>query len=74
MLGGKREKDTRTEMIRTVTTFDDFVVGDMVEHSIFGVGKIMALSGGGENQRVGLFLRMVPGKSCLSNSESEKNN
>ena len=56
-VSGKREKDTRTEMIRTVTTFDDFVVGDMVEHSIFGVGKIMALSGGGENQRVGVVFK-----------------
>ena len=32
----------------------DFQVGDNVEHSIFGAGKIMALSGSGENQRVGV--------------------
>ena len=30
-------------MVRTVTDFDDFQVGDNVEHSIFGAGKIMAL-------------------------------
>jgi len=29
-------------------------VGDYVEHAIFGVGKVMALSGQGENQRVGI--------------------
>jgi len=40
-----------------VTTFDDFKVGDMVEHSIFGVGKIMVLSGTGENQRVGVVFK-----------------
>ena len=31
-----------------------FQVGDYVEHAIFGVGKVMALSGQGENQRVGI--------------------
>ena len=30
--------------------FDDFKVGDMVEHSIFGTGKIMVLSGTGFTQ------------------------
>ena len=50
----KRNKDGLTEMVRTVTDFDDFQVGDNVEHSIFGNGKIMALSGSGENQRVGV--------------------
>ena len=50
----KRNKDGLTEMVRTVTDFDDFQVGDDVEHSIFGIGKIMALSGTGENQRVGV--------------------
>ena len=29
---------------RTITTFDDFKVGDLVEHAIFGEGKIMSLS------------------------------
>ena len=50
----KQNKDGLTEMVRTVTDFDDFQVGDNVEHSIFGAGKIMALSGTGENQRVGV--------------------
>ena len=50
----KQNKDGLTEMVRTVTDFDDFQVGDKVEHSIFGIGKIMALSGSGENQRVGV--------------------
>ena len=35
--------------------FDDFKVGDSVEHAIFGIGKVMAISGQGENQRVGIF-------------------
>jgi DNA helicase-2/ATP-dependent DNA helicase PcrA len=39
---------------RTVTAFDDFKIGDNVEHAIFGVGVIKALSGTGENQRVGV--------------------
>jgi len=51
---GTRKKDGLTQMVRTVTDFDDFQVGDNVEHSIFGAGKIMALSGTGENQRVGV--------------------
>ncbi len=42
---------------RTVTTFADFKVGDHVEHGIFGEGKIMALSGSGENQRVGVAFK-----------------
>jgi len=53
-VGGKKKKDGLTQMVRTVTDFDDFQVGDNVEHSIFGAGKIMALSGTGENQRVGV--------------------
>ncbi|MBT3665425.1 UvrD-helicase domain-containing protein [bacterium] len=53
-VAGKRKKDGLTQMVRTVTDFDDFQVGDNVEHSIFGAGKIMALSGIGENQRVGV--------------------
>jgi len=48
---------TRVKVTRTVTTFDDFKVGDYVEHAIFGVGKIMALSGTGENQRVGVVFK-----------------
>ena len=53
-VAGKKKKDGLTQMVRTVTDFDDFQVGDNVEHSIFGAGKIMALSGTGENQRVGV--------------------
>ncbi|HIA24015.1 MAG TPA: DNA helicase, partial [Candidatus Marinimicrobia bacterium] len=47
----------KMEVKRTVTIFDDFRVGDLVEHAIFGVGKIMALSGSGENQRVGVLFK-----------------
>ncbi len=53
----KRNKNGLTEMVRTVTDFDDFQVGDNVEHSIFGIGKIMALSGSGESQRVGVVFK-----------------
>lgn len=42
---------------RTVTTFDDFKIGDKVEHAIFGMGEIKALSGTGENQRVGVVFK-----------------
>lgn len=42
---------------RTVTTFDDFKIGDSVEHAIFGMGTIKALSGTGENQRVGVVFK-----------------
>ena len=51
---GKRGRHTRTIVKRTVVIFDDFQVGDYVEHSIFGTGKVQALSGRGENQRVGI--------------------
>ncbi len=47
----------KMKLKRTITTFDDFKVGDLVEHSIFGEGKIMALSGSGENQRVGVAFK-----------------
>ena len=47
----------KMKLKRTITTFDDFKVGDSVEHSIFGEGKIMALSGSGENQRVGVAFK-----------------
>ena len=39
---------------RTVTEFDDFSVGDMVQHNLFGVGTIIVLNGSGENQKVGI--------------------
>jgi DNA helicase-2/ATP-dependent DNA helicase PcrA len=57
VVGGAARKATRTKLSRTVTTFDDFRVGDTVEHAIFGSGKIMALSGTGENQRVGVVFK-----------------
>ena len=38
-VSGTRKKDGLTQMVRTVTDFDDFQVGDNVEHSIFGIGK-----------------------------------
>ena len=57
VVGGSLQKNTKVAVTRTVTTFDDFKVGDMVEHSIFGVGKIMVLSGSGENQRVGVIFK-----------------
>jgi len=57
VVGGSLQKRTKVTVTRTVTTFDDFKVDDMVEHSIFGVGKIMVLSGTGENQRVGVVFK-----------------
>jgi len=57
VVGGSPHKNTRVAVTRTVTTFDDFKAGDMVEHSIFGVGKIMVLSGSGESQRVGVIFK-----------------
>ncbi len=39
---------------RTITEFDDFSVGDMVQHNLFGVGTIIVLTGSGENQKVGI--------------------
>ena len=57
VVGGSLQKKTKVTVTRTVTTFDDFKVGDLVEHSIFGTGKIMVLSGTGENQRVGVVFK-----------------
>ena len=57
VVGGTLQKRAKIEITRTVTTFDDFKVGDMVEHSIFGIGKIMVLSGTGESQRVGVIFK-----------------
>ena len=54
---GSNRGYSKMEVKRTVTIFDDFRVGDQVEHAIFGVGKIMALSGSGENQRVGVVFK-----------------
>ena len=39
---------------RTITTFDDFKVGDEVQHNLFGGGVILVLNGTGENQKVGV--------------------
>ncbi|MFL3044333.1 MAG: ATP-dependent helicase [Candidatus Neomarinimicrobiota bacterium] len=52
-----RTGNLRMKVKRTVTTFADFKVGDHVEHAIFGEGEIMALSGSGENQRVGVLFK-----------------
>ena len=57
VVGGSRKKQTRVEITRTITSFDDFKVGDLVDHPIFGSGKIMVLSGTGENQRVGVVFK-----------------
>ena len=57
VVGGTLQKRAKIEITRTVTTFDDFKVGDMVEHPIFGIGKIMVLSGTGESQRVGVIFK-----------------
>jgi DNA helicase-2/ATP-dependent DNA helicase PcrA len=57
VVGGSLQKRTKIAITRTVTTFDDFKVGDMADHSIFGAGKIMVLSGTGENQRVGVIFK-----------------
>jgi DNA helicase-2/ATP-dependent DNA helicase PcrA len=54
---GSDRGHAKMEVKRTVTIFDDFRVGDLVKHAIFGVGKIMALSGSGENQRVGVVFK-----------------
>ena len=44
----------KIEISRTVTEFDDFQIGDQVQHNLFGVGKILVLTGSGENQKVGV--------------------
>ena len=58
-IGGKPGKHTKTALRRTVVIFDDFKVGDSVEHAIFGIGKVMAISGQGENQELELSLKMA---------------
>ena len=50
---GRGEKKT-IQISRTVTEFDDFKIGDHVQHNLFGVGTILVLSGSGENQKVGV--------------------
>ena len=44
----------KIQISRTVTEFDDFKIGDQVQHNLFGVGTILVLSGTGENQKVGV--------------------
>ena len=44
----------KIQISRTVTEFDDFKIGDQVQHNLFGVGTILVLSGSGENQKVGV--------------------
>jgi len=44
----------KIEISRTVTEFDDFQIGDQVQHNLFGVGTILVLTGSGENQKVGV--------------------
>ena len=57
VISGSRFKSTKIRTTRTITAFNDFKVGDLVEHPIFGSGKIMVLSGTGENQRVGVLFK-----------------
>ena len=40
--------------MKLIREFDDFRVGDQVEHNLFGVGTILVLTGTGENQKVGV--------------------
>ena len=47
-------KKKKIQISRTVTEFDDFKIGDQVQHNLFGVGTILVLSGTGENQKVGV--------------------
>ena len=56
-VSNRRGKSTKVKSKRSITSFDDFTVGDFVEHAVFGVGKIMALSGTGENQRVAVVFK-----------------
>ena len=44
----------KIQISRTVTEFDDFKIGDQVQHNLFGIGTILVLSGSGENQKVGV--------------------
>jgi len=53
----RRGASTRLKSKRSITSFDDFTVGDFVKHAVFGTGKIMALSGTGENQRVAVVFK-----------------
>jgi len=50
----RRSGKKKVKIKRSITSFDDFKIGDKVEHAMFGIGTIKALSGSGENQRVGV--------------------
>ncbi len=50
----RRSGKKKVKIKRSITSFDDFKIGDYVEHAMFGIGMIKALSGSGENQRVGV--------------------
>ena len=52
VVGTGRQK--KIKISRTVTEFDDFQIGDQVQHNLFGIGTILVLSGSGENQKVGV--------------------
>lgn len=38
--------------IRTITSFNDFIRGDKVEHPMFGKGMVLGVEGAGENQKI----------------------
>ena len=44
----------RLLLLIVILVFDDFSVGDIVQHNLFGIGTIIVLSGSGENQKVGI--------------------
>ena len=53
--GGQMSKAERLRLAkRQDMSLVEKKFGDYVEHAIFGIGKVMALSGQGENQRVGI--------------------
>ena len=57
VVSNSRLKNTKIKATRTISAFNDFKKDDLVEHPIFGTGKIMVLSGTGENQRVGVIFK-----------------
>ena len=52
--GASMSVEEKIQISRTVTEFDDFKIGDQVQHNLFGIGTILVLSGTGENQKVGV--------------------
>src|SRR6056300_559596 len=55
----------KIQISRTVTEFDDFKIGDQVQHNLCGVGTILVLSGTGENQKVGVEFDGGLGKKLI---------